>query len=101
MAADQVSEYLLNGNIINSVNLPNITLHRHSGNPGRDYYEGLCGAHNAILTAVASTGASVISSTSKTRGNYYAVLLDLDKVTPDLNSSLNACKGVIRVRIIL
>ncbi|NLL39948.1 MAG: 3-phosphoglycerate dehydrogenase [Clostridiales bacterium] len=102
MAADQVSEYLLNGNIINSVNLPNITLHRHSGNPRvviimKDYV----GAHNAILTAVASTGASVISSTSKTRGNYYAVLLDLDKVTPDLNSSLNACKGVIRVRIIL
>lgn len=101
MAVDQVSEYLLNGNIINSVNLPNITLHRHSGNPRvvvimKDYV----GAHNAILTAVASTGASVISSASKTRGAYYAVLLDLDKATDDLYGSLKACKGVIRVRII-
>lgn len=101
MAVDQVSEYLLNGNIINSVNLPNITLHRHNGNPRvvvimKDYV----GAHNAILTAVASTGASVISSTSKARGAYYAVLLDLDKVTADLNNCLKACRGVIRVRII-
>lgn len=102
MAADQVSEYLLNGNIINSVNLPNITLNRHKGTPRvvvlmHDYV----GAHNTILTAVASTGASVVSSTSKTRGAYYAVLLDLDKATADLYDSLKSCKGVIRVRIIL
>lgn len=101
MSVDQVSEYLLNGNIINSVNLPNITLHRHNGTPRvviimKDYV----GAHNAILTAVASTGASVVASTSKTRGSYYAVLLDLDKATDDLFDSLKACKGVIRVRII-
>ena len=63
MVADQVSDYLDNGNILNSVNFPNISLPRNS-----EFRLAIaCTAaadQSAILAAVESVG-----SISKTRGD--------------------------------
>ena len=85
MAAEQVSRYLLQGDIINSVNLPNITLERS-------------GKHRVVVIARADavlklSGAAVAE---KTRGAYKVILADADE--PYDEAALSALPGVIRVR---
>lgn len=88
MAADQVSAYVLQGNIINSVNLPNITMERAAAN-------------RVVILAKADAVIAlpkVAASAEKTRGDYKAVIADAD--VPFDTAALAAQAGVIRVRAI-
>jgi D-3-phosphoglycerate dehydrogenase len=85
MAADQVSRYLLQGDIVNSVNLPNVSMERG-------------GKYRAVVIAKAEAelkipGAAV---TEKSRGAWKVILADAD--TPYDAASLSALPGVVRVR---
>jgi D-3-phosphoglycerate dehydrogenase len=87
MAAAQIAEYILKGNIVNSVNLPNISMER-------------AGKYRAVLIAKKDALISVqgVAFMEKTRGDYKIALIDFDKA-PDIDS-LKAIEGVIRVRTI-
>jgi D-3-phosphoglycerate dehydrogenase len=100
MAADQISEYLLNGNLINCVNLPNITLERSGKQRAVVIMKAGPDQLRKLLSAAAAAGVSVVSSSSKTKGDYAVALLDLDGISPKLEDALKAVEGVIRVRII-
>ncbi len=85
MAADQVSRYLLQGDIVNSVNLPNITMERS-------------GKYRAVVIAQADAGLKLEGKAvvEKTRGAYKVILADGD--SPFDEAALAALPGVIRVR---
>ena len=85
MAADQVSAYLLQGNIINSVNLPNISMERG-------------GKFRAVVIAKADAEVKLkaAASAEKTRGGYKVVLADADEAFDA--AAIAAIPGVIRVR---
>ncbi|MBR3557141.1 MAG: 3-phosphoglycerate dehydrogenase [Oscillospiraceae bacterium] len=85
MAADQVSRYLLQGDIVNSVNLPNVTMER-------------AGKYRAVVIAKADAALKPEGKavTEKTRGAYKVILADAD--TPFDEAALAANPGVIRVR---
>ena len=85
MAAQQVSEYLLQGNIVNSVNLPNIRMDR-------------AGAHRAVVIARADAEVALkgAATAEKTRGAYRVLLADSD--APFDQAALEKLPGVLKVR---
>ena len=93
MVADQVSDYLDNGNILNSVNFPNISLPRNS-----EFRLAIActsaADQGAILSAVESVG-----SISKTRGDLAFTLIDAKSAVSQATiDKLKAIAGVLQVR---
>lgn len=87
MAADQVTEYLLRGNIVNSVNLPNVRMDRS-------------GKYRAVILAKKDAQVSVeaAAKAEAVRGNIKAILADRDE--PFNQAALADQPGVIRVRVL-
>ncbi len=92
MAADQISEYILRGNIVNSVNLPNLTLEK----TGAARAVVLARAETDAAALLTAAGAKVTGSANKTRGAYLAAIIDTETAADA--AALAAVPGVIRVR---
>ena len=101
MAADQLRDYLENGNIRNAVNLPNVYLER-SGVMRMCIIHRNVPAMLANITSLLSTdGVNVENLSNKSKGPYAYTLVDLgtrvdEKVIEDVKNLPN----VIRVRVI-
>ena len=101
MAAEELRDYLENGNIRNSVNLPDVHLER-SG------VQRLCVIHRNIpamlanITALLSRdGVNVENLSNKSKGDYAYTLVDLGaRVEPAVIADLKGLSNVIRVRAI-
>ena len=101
MAAQQLREYLENGNIKNSVNLP--TLEQEWSGISR-----LCLIHKnvpAMLTNIMSTlsndGINVENMTNKSKKDYAYTIVDVNtRITDQVANELRAIPGVIRVRVL-
>ncbi len=102
MAADEIKDYLENGNITNSVNLPNVSMPREAG------AKRVCIIHKNIpnmfstLTGVlADIGVNIENMQSKSKKEYAYTILD---VTGNINdTTVKAIKendGIIAVRVI-
>ena len=95
MACDQIKEYLENGNIINSVNYPNVTAAKVGD-------KRICVLHKNVPEMISNVlfeiKANVVSMASKTRGDYAYTIIDIngDAAT----EKLEAIDGVVRVRVI-
>lgn len=89
MAADQISEYLLRGNIVNSVNLPNLSLERTGS--VRATVIRRAGDAAALLAAA----GKVLASADRTRGDYAATIIDMETAPAGLEN----VEGVLSVHI--
>jgi len=102
MAAHQILEYIENGNITNSVNMPTATLGR-TGDPR------ICIIHknipdmiSKIAGAVSSCGINIenmVNAGTKGRTLAYTII-DTQELVPGLEDKIKAIGGVIRVRTI-
>ena len=95
MACDQIKEYLENGNIINSVNYPNVTAARAGD-------KRICVLHKNVPEMISNVlgeiKANVVNMASKTRGDYAYTIID---ITGDAaTDKLEAIDGVVRVRVL-
>ena len=95
MAANQVVKYIEEGNIVNSVNYPNLCLGPKTG--PRLVVLLKEGDPDKVLDAVKAEGAKVNKYVSGAKGAYGAVLLELDK---ELNSleRIKKVPGVIEAQ---
>ena len=101
MAADELRDYLENGNIRNSVNLPDVYLER-SG------VMRLCVIHRNIpamlaniTTLLSRDGVNVENLSNKSKGNYAYTLVDLGStVDASVIEDLKNLANVIRVRAV-
>ncbi len=98
MACDQVKEYLENGNIVNSVNYPAISLPRNTNDTR------FCVMHKNVpellKKVLSELNGNIENMLSKSRGEYAYTILDVagaDKTDAD---KIAAVDGVIRVRVI-
>lgn len=95
MACDQVKEYLENGNIINSVNYPAISLPR-SGDTR------FCVMHKNVpellKNVLAELNGNVENMLSKSRGDYAYTIIDVSGADKADADKISAVDGVIRVR---
>lgn len=102
MAADEIKDYLENGNIKNSVNLPNISMPRENG------AKRVCIIHQNIpnmistLTGVlANIGVNIENMQSKSKKEYAYTILDVTgNVNDDTVKAINDNDGIIFVRVI-
>lgn len=99
MAAVQIIDYLENGNIKNSVNLPEAIMPKSS-------LTRICVIHKNIPTIISQistelSGLNIENMLNKSRGDYAYTMLDVvGKVDEAVEAKLSAIDGVIRVRVI-
>lgn len=101
MAANQLYDYLLNGNIKNSVNLPDASLNRMG-------VCRLCVIHRnvprmitGILDFISERNINVEHMINKPRDKYAYTIVDLsEKIDADTAQSIRAMDDVLRVRVI-
>lgn len=99
MACDELKEYLENGNIINSVNYPALSLARSSTENVR-----FCVMHKNVpellKKVLSEVNGNVENMLSKSRGDYAYAIIDVADGNPDNAAAIAAIEGVIRVRAI-
>ncbi len=94
MAANQVVDFVENGNIVNSVNYPNLTLGPKAGPRLVVLTKG--DASEKVLEAVKRAGGKVNKFVSGVKGNYGAVLLELSDAIKELPPIPEAIKVLSR-----
>lgn len=99
MAADEVKNYLENGNIVNSVNYPNASMARTGDVRYCILHKNAPKILSKILEVIGSTGANVENMDNKSRGEYAYTLVDTTGADADV-AAIEAVEGVIRVRVI-
>ena len=100
MAADEIREYLENGNIVNSVNMPNVVVPRSTE-------VRVCIIHNNIPNMIAQISAAVSACNinieklnNQSRKDFAYSILDVESIDDAAIQGIKAIDGVIRVRVI-
>jgi len=99
MVAEQLADYLENGNILNSVNFPNVSMARESA-----YRIAIANANvpnmvGQISSVLAAAGLNIHNMVNKSKGDMAYTLVDIDSVvTAAVMQQLAAIAGVLAVR---
>lgn len=101
MAAKQLVDYLEDGNIVNSVNYPSVSMPRQSASRVCVHHKNVKEILSKILAIVASQGINVAHIQDQSRGEYAYLILDLDEApSAACTELLRGVAGVIRVRVL-
>ena len=101
MAALELYDYLLNGNIRNSVNLPDIALSRMGVCRLCVIHRNIPRMITRILDFISARNINVEHMINKPRGGYACTIVDLgEKIGEDTAESIRAMSDVLRVRIL-
>lgn len=101
MAAEQLREFLENGNITNSVNFPNAMLERSSG-----YRLAICNKNvtnmlGSITSILAEFDINVTDLLNKSRGDVAYNLIDVEtQPSEDVLAKISAVDGIVSVRLL-
>ena len=102
MAVDQIKDYLENGNILNSVNLPSISMAREAST------KRICIIHKNVPNTIAlfastcgEAGINIENMQSKSKGEYAYTILDVSgDLSPAAVDALRALEPIVKVRVI-
>ena len=101
MAANQLMDFLENGNILNSVNYPKIKMSRNGGTRITFTNKNVPKVLGSVLSVLADGEINIVDMVNKSRDEIAYNIIDIEG---DLNDSLKAqiaaVEGVIHVRII-
>ncbi len=101
MVADEVSDYLENGNVTNSVNFPEVYMPRTEGNRIGIVNSNVPNMVGQISTAMADAGLNIIDLLNKSKGDLAYTLADVDKEIPQgVLDKIASIEGVLAVRSI-
>lgn len=101
MAADQLKDFLANGNIRNSVNFPAVMLERTGGHRLAIANRNVPKMLGQILSVIADNNSNVIDMINKSRDDIAYNLIDI-AVKPDdaILAKIRAIDGIVNVRLI-
>lgn len=102
MAVAELTDYLETGNIVHSVNLPNVSLPRSAGMPRVCVVHlNVSGLINKLTAVISEAGGNIENMISGSRKEYAYTMFDLSGNIPDdLAEKLDQIPDVIRSRII-
>jgi D-3-phosphoglycerate dehydrogenase len=102
MAANQLMDYLENGNIVNSVNFPAVAMGRVAGTTRITFSnDNVSGVLGHVLSVLADKKVNVIDMMNKSRGELAFNIIDVEnKPADDVVAAIAAVEHVIRVRVI-
>ena len=99
MVADEVREWLENGNITNSVNFPEINLPRNGGYRLAVVNSNVPNMVGQISSDLGKSGLNIVDMLNRSRGNIAVTLLDVDKEpSQGQQDELRKIEGVLSVR---
>jgi D-3-phosphoglycerate dehydrogenase len=99
MVADQVRDYLLDGDIVNSVNFPNVVMPRESGHRIAIANANVPNMVGQISTAMAEAKLNISNMMNKSKGDVAYTLVDVDsKVPKKVIDAIAKIEGVLAVR---
>ena len=102
MAASEMKEFMLNGNINNSVNFPNVTIARSTGTRITVLHKNRVGMLEEITNKVAEFKLNIEGLANKGRGDVAYTILDFSTniEANDIVKKINEISDVIRIRVI-
>jgi D-3-phosphoglycerate dehydrogenase / 2-oxoglutarate reductase len=102
MAANQLMDYLENGNIVNSVNFPAVSMSRVAGTSRITFSnDNVSGVLGHVLSVLADKKVNVIDMMNKSRGELAFNIIDVETPpTAEVIAAIAAVEHVIRVRVI-
>ena len=101
MVAEQVRDFLENGNILNSVNFPNVAMPRESNFRIAIANANVPNMVGQISTAMAEAGLNIHNMVNKSKGDMAYTLVDVDSEPLQVViDKIAAIKGVLMVRSI-
>ena len=102
MAANQLVDYLENGNIVNSVNFPAVSMGRTAGLTRITFSnDNVSGVLGHVLSVLADKKVNVIDMVNKSRGELAFNIMDVEsKPGVEVIAAIEAVEHVIRVRVI-
>ena len=101
MAADQLMDFLENGNIRNSVNYPPTKMTRNGGSRITFTNNNVPKVLGSVLAVLADAELNVVDMVNKSRGDIAYNIIDLEgDLDSTIEAAIAAVEGVIRVRVI-
>ena len=101
MAADEIKDFLENGNIRNSVTLPAVSMPRAGKERVCVIHKNIPNILTTVTAALSATGNNIESMDSKSKKDYAYTILDVASDVDDAaKDKIAAIDGVIRVRVI-
>ncbi|MDE7097859.1 MAG: 3-phosphoglycerate dehydrogenase [Ruminococcus sp.] len=100
MAAEEIIDYIENGNIRNSVNYPNLSMNA-VGTKICVIHKNVPTTIASITTAVGNEGINIENMANASKGDFAYTMLDVTGEVPgSVEGKINAVDGVVRVRVI-
>lgn len=102
MAADEVKDFLENGNIANSVNFPDCDMGAKGSSPRVTIlHRNIPNMLGQFTSLMAERGINISLMTNKSRGEYAYTMMDVDVQLPsDVAEQFAAVDGVLKVRVL-
>ena len=101
MAVNEISDFLENGNITNSVNFPSVSVPRTAKSRVTIIHKNMPNVISRITSAVASENVNIDNMVNKSKGEYAYTMIDTDTdINEQAISAITALDEVIRVRVI-
>ena len=98
MAAEQLADYLENGNIVNSVNFPALSMPRTGESRVCVLHKNIPNVIATLSAAISAKGHNIENMASKSKGDYAYTMFDISgQMIP---SEMDGIEGVLRVRCI-
>lgn len=101
MAVEEIRDYLENGNITHSVNLPAVSVPRTGRSRITIIHKNVPNVISKITSTVAGENINIDNMVNKSRGEYAYTMLDTDAdVSEEAIAAISALDEAIRVRVI-
>ncbi|NIP19408.1 MAG: 3-phosphoglycerate dehydrogenase [Xanthomonadales bacterium] len=101
MAAEQLMDFLENGNIVNSVNFPQTRMARNGGHRLTFWNDNVPRVLGAVLAVFADRNVNVIDLVNKSHGDVAYNIIDLETPPgPHALEEVGRVEGVIRLRTV-
>ena len=99
MAAKEMDDYLRNGNIRNSVNMPNVYLERNGESRVCVIHKNVPGMLTKIMTVFSRDQINIENMSNKSRGEIAYSVFDVNaKISKEILHEITEIDNVIRVR---
>ena len=99
MVADEVRDFLENGNVRNSVNFPEVKMSRNGGFRLAIVNENVPNMLGQISTCMAEAGLNILDMLNKSRNDLAYTLVDVDaEAAPACLEHIASIEGVLKVR---
>ncbi len=101
MAADEIKDFLENGNIRNSVTLPNVAMARSGAARVCVIHKNVPNMISSICAKLSESGNNIEGMANQSKKEYSYMILDTaDAVADSALEAIKAIDGVIRVRVL-